>query len=234
MTRALATPFQVSAAAHLPGAAGGPRTLLRLEGFAGSVAHRASALAEALADFAPARLEEGQGDWAAVRDAAAFAGRDGAVWRVSVKPTDGPPLARPPRPAPKSSTTGAAASLWVLAPETLDVRAAMAGIPGHATLVRASDAAKRRLGVFHPEPAGRRRPRRRPARALRPDGHPQSRPDAADECRRTSPPSNSPTPRRPRPTASCAPASTAASAPPPARPTRSSATSSTAPAAAST
>ena len=29
----------------------------------------------------------------------------------------------------------------------------MAGIAGHATLVRASEAAKARQGVFHPEPA---------------------------------------------------------------------------------
>jgi glycolate oxidase FAD binding subunit len=40
----------------------------------------------------------------------------------------------------------------VLAPEAFDLRAAMAGIPGHATLIRASDGAKARLGVFHPEP----------------------------------------------------------------------------------
>ena len=38
-------------------------------------------------------------------------------------------------------------------PEEFDLRAAMAGIPGHATLVRASAAAKARWGVFHPEPA---------------------------------------------------------------------------------
>ena len=152
MTRALATPFQVSAAAHHPGAAGGPRTLLRLEGFAGSVAHRAGALAKTLADIAPSRLEEGEGDWAAVRDAAAFAGRDGAVWRVSVKPTDGPALGARLAGAELLYDWGGGL-VWVLAPETLDLRAAMAGLPGHATLVRASDDAKRRLGVFHPEPA---------------------------------------------------------------------------------
>ena len=43
--------------------------------------------------------------------------------------------------------------LWVLAPEDLDVRAALVGTTGHATMVRASDAAKARWGVFHPEPA---------------------------------------------------------------------------------
>jgi glycolate oxidase FAD binding subunit len=90
-------------------------------------------------------------DWSAIRDGAGFAGRDGTVWRVSVKPTDGPLL---------GSRLGAAeviydwggGLLWVLAPEALDVRAAMAGIGGHATLVRASGAARARWGVFHPEP----------------------------------------------------------------------------------
>ncbi len=93
MTTALATPFQVSGAAHLQRAPGGPRTLLRLEGFAGSVAHRARELVRAMSGSGAARIEEGPGEWAAIRDAAAFAGRDGAVWRVSVKPTDGPALA---------------------------------------------------------------------------------------------------------------------------------------------
>ena len=153
MTRALATPYQVSAAAHWPGAPGGPRTLLRLEGLSGSVAHRAAALARVLADVAGAgaRLEEGAGDWAAIRDAAPFAGRDGAVWRVSVKPTDGPALGRRIAGAEVIYDWGGGL-LWILAPEETDVRAAMVGTPGHATLVRASDAAKARLGVFPPEP----------------------------------------------------------------------------------
>ena len=43
--------------------------------------------------------------------------------------------------------------LQVLAPEALDLRAALAGIAGHATLLRASAEAKARWGVFHPEPA---------------------------------------------------------------------------------
>jgi glycolate oxidase FAD binding subunit len=151
MTRALASPYQVSGAAHLPGG-GAPRTLLRLEGFAGSVAHRAAALADALADIAPARREEGEGEWAAVRDAAAFGGRDGAVWRVSVKPTDGPRLGARLDGAEIVYDWGGGL-LWVLAPEDVDVRAAMEGISGHATLVRASAAAKAACGVFHPEAA---------------------------------------------------------------------------------
>lgn len=152
MTRALATPWQVSAAAHWPGAPGGPRTLIRLEGFAGSVAHRAGALARALADLGAARIEEGAGDWAALRDAVPFAGRDGAVWRVSVKPTDGPAVAAR-LPGTEVIYDWGGGLLWILAPEDLDLRAATAPTPGHATLVRAGEAARARWGVFPPEPA---------------------------------------------------------------------------------
>jgi glycolate oxidase FAD binding subunit len=147
MRAALATPFQVSGAAHLPGAG----TLLRLEGFAGSVDYRARALAAALERFGAARVEEGPGPWAAIRDAAGFAGREGVVWRVSVMPTDGPGLAAR-LGASEVVYDWAGGLLWVLAPEELDLRAAMAGVAGHATLIRGSDAVKGRWGVFHPEP----------------------------------------------------------------------------------
>jgi glycolate oxidase FAD binding subunit len=144
MRAAMATPCDVTAAACVGG-----RTLLRLEGFEASVAHRAKALAAALAEFGPAAVEAV--DWAAVRDAAAFAGRSGAVWRVSVRPTDGPALAARLGGA-EVAFDWAGGLLWVLAPEDLDLRAAMAGVRGHATLVRASAAAHARWGTLHPEP----------------------------------------------------------------------------------
>jgi glycolate oxidase FAD binding subunit len=144
MRAALATPCDVSGAAHVAG-----RTLLRLEGFEASVAHRARVLAAALAEFGPAAVEAV--DWAGLRDAAAFARREGAVWRVSVRPSAGPGLGARLGDA-EVIYDWAGGLLWVLAPEELDLRAAMAGMPGHATLVRASEAARRRFGVFHPEP----------------------------------------------------------------------------------
>ncbi|MFO1209781.1 MAG: FAD-binding protein [Amaricoccus sp.] len=146
MRAALATPYQVSGAAHHAS-----RTLLRLEGFAASVEHRARALAAALDRFGTARVEEGPGGWAEVRDAAAFAGRDGAVWRISVRPTDGPPLAARLAPAETILDWGGGL-VWVLADPDADVRAAMAGVAGHATLVRAAPEVAARRGVFHPEP----------------------------------------------------------------------------------
>ena len=145
MRTAMATPCDVTGAAH----AGG-RTLLRVEGFEASVAHRAKVLAAALAPFGAAAVEAV--DWAAIRDAAAFAGREGAVWRVSVRPSDGPVVGARLAGA-EVIYDRAGGLLQVLAPEALDLRAALAGIGGHATLQRASAEAKARWGVFHPEPA---------------------------------------------------------------------------------
>ena len=144
MRAALATPYGVSGAAHVAG-----RTLLRIEGFPASVAHRTEALAAALGRFGPSRVEPGPGDWAGVRDAAAFAGRPGALWRISVRPTDGPPLAARLAPA-EAMLDWAGGLVWALAPEEMDVRGRI-GVPGHATLVRGSDEAKARWGVFPPE-----------------------------------------------------------------------------------
>ncbi|MFT3973268.1 MAG: FAD-binding protein [Amaricoccus sp.] len=146
MRAALATPYGVSGAAHADG-----RTLLRVEGFPASVAHRGAALATALARFGAARIEPGPGPWAAIRDAGTLAGREGALWRISVKPTDGPGVAASLAPA-EVVLDWAGGLVWALAPEAIDVRARL-GVPGHATLVRASAAAKARWGVFAPEPA---------------------------------------------------------------------------------
>lgn len=156
MAAAMGTPYHVTGAAHVPAGVGeGPVTLLRLEGFEAAVTHRSDGLARALEGFGAARVVEGAGDWAALRDMTLAAGRPGAVWRLSVKPGDGPALGAKLRAAGAEplSYDWAGGLLTVLADEAADVRAAMAGIPGHATLVRASEAQKARHGVFHPEPA---------------------------------------------------------------------------------
>ncbi|TPE51522.1 FAD-binding protein [Amaricoccus solimangrovi] len=156
MAVAMGAPYDVTGAAHAPAGLGpGPVTLLRLEGFEGAVSHRIAGLTRALAEFGPARVVEGPGDWAALRDMTLFAGRPGAVWRISVKPSDGPALGARLGAAGAEAVVydWAGGLLTVLADEGLDMRAAMAGISGHATLIRASEEAKARHGVFHPEPA---------------------------------------------------------------------------------
>lgn len=153
MRAAMATPYDVTGAAHVAAGLGeGPVTMLRLEGFAGSVAHRSRGLVAALARFGHARVVEGPGDWAFIRDARGFAGRPGAVWRVSVRPSDGPGLGAVLAPC-EVIHDWAGGLLWVLAEEDFDLRAAMRGISGHATLIRGSAAAKARFGVFQPEAA---------------------------------------------------------------------------------
>lgn len=153
MTAATGTPFEVTGAAHVPAGLGeGAVTLLRLEGFAGSVEHRATALAGALDRFGPARRIEGPGDWPRLRDAALFAGREGAVWRISVRPTDGTRVASA-LPEADLILDWAGGLVWALLPDEIDPRARLATVPGHATLLRASDTARARHATFHPEPA---------------------------------------------------------------------------------
>ncbi len=149
LSAALCSPYEVSGAAHLTEAG---RTLVRIEGFEAQVAYRAERLADLLGRFGAVSVDrEGvAGTWAEVRDAAPLAGRAGDVWRVSVRPSDGPrawaALGEPP-----AVIDWGGGLIWALLPEGTDARAALADLPGHATLVRASAEVRARLGTFHPE-----------------------------------------------------------------------------------
>jgi glycolate oxidase FAD binding subunit len=117
MTAALGSPFDVSAAAHLPKSAFRARTdgltdglgdvagqsealtLLRLEGITASAAHRAGSLRELLAPFGTATLIQDTASsalWALIRDVLPFAagGALGAwpVWRIVCPPASGAAL----------------------------------------------------------------------------------------------------------------------------------------------
>ena len=153
LSAALGAPFEVSGAAHLTE---GPRTLVRIEGFEAQVDYRAGRLAEVLAPWGaaaverdPARIAE---TWAAVRDVTAFAGRPGDVWRISVLPSAGP-AAHAALGAPPAVMDWGGGLVWALLPEDTDARADLAGLAGHATLVRADPATHARIGTLHPEPA---------------------------------------------------------------------------------
>src|SRR5690606_5614622 len=110
----------------------------------------------ALANWGTPRLVEGEGDWPAIRDVRPFAGREGDVWRFSVKPSDGPALAASLRriaPGAEVIHDWGGGLVWALVPEHTYGREALRGMAGHASLVRASPAVKARMGVFHPQPA---------------------------------------------------------------------------------
>jgi glycolate oxidase FAD binding subunit len=154
MSAALTSPFEVTGAAH--GAWDGEAaTLIRIEGFEASVEYRAARLRELLAPFGEVEVVRDPGGvaalWRGVRDVAPFAGREGDVWRFSVRPSDAPALVVAVAPAECLLDWGGGL-VWALAPEGTDLRARMA-VPGHATLVRAAPGTKRALKVFHPEPA---------------------------------------------------------------------------------
>ena len=89
MSDALGSPFDVSGAAH--DVASG-ETLIRVEGFAGSAAYRAEALAKRLARFGAAEIVDGGDRWRDVRDVRALAGY-GSVWQLSVRPSRAADLA---------------------------------------------------------------------------------------------------------------------------------------------
>ena len=152
MALALGSPYEVNGAAHLPKAG---QTLLRIEGFAASVAYRAGCLADLLAPFgAVERLDDPAAVaaiWRDLRDVAAFAGQAGDVWRLSVKPSDAPDVAA--RIAGEVIYDWGGGLIWALVPEGTDLRTHLGPLAGHATLIRAHAATRARIAPFHPEPA---------------------------------------------------------------------------------
>ncbi|MFF8799921.1 MULTISPECIES: glycolate oxidase subunit GlcE [unclassified Methylobacterium] len=163
---ALGSPFELTGAAHLPAGIGGPeaRTLMRVEGFAKSVAYRLGELRRLLRRYGEPRIvegEEGAALWRAVRDATPLAEpREAAIWRISTAPTRGPAVTAAiaaGRPARWFYDWGGGL-IW-LATEASDdagaaaIRAAVkAAGSGHATLVRAPDALRAAIPVFDPLP----------------------------------------------------------------------------------
>lgn len=157
MSMALGSPFEVTGAAHAPvGVDGAPVTMIRIEGFEASVDYRAGRLKELLAGFGDIAVETDPARsaalWRWVRDVEAFHGLAGDVWRLSVKPSDGPGIAA------RLGADGllydwGGGLIWARVPEGTDLRARLGAFDGHATLVRASAETKARLGMFQPEPA---------------------------------------------------------------------------------
>jgi glycolate oxidase FAD binding subunit len=137
---ALGSPFDISGAAWVAG-----RAMIRIEGMAGSVAYRAAQLRARLGDW-----HEAEGEWAAVRDVTAFAGRAGAVWRLAVKPSAAEGIVD--ALGLEAICDWGGGLIWLLDPEGKAlVRAAVSGL-GAATLVRALPAQD--LPTFPPEAAG--------------------------------------------------------------------------------
>ena len=168
---ALGSPCEPSGAAWLPDADGSPgRAVLRIEGLAGSAAYRAERLRTLLAGFGDWEIltdsAQNAALWKQVRDVEPLAGGDGRVagpvWRLSVKPSDGPRIVEEAsRSAPLDCMLDWAGGLvWLAAPDETGIADIHAGLRrataergGHATLIRASAEHRAALGAFQPEPA---------------------------------------------------------------------------------
>lgn len=159
MAAALGSPYEVSGAAHLPGAG---ETHLRVEGFAKLLPQRAADLARLLRPHGAAAVLPGDETaevWRGLAEARPFVGREGAVWRLSLKPEAAPLLAEAARRlGGEAFFDWGGALVWALIPEAAAgdagaaaLRAALARSGGgHATLLRGSEALRRRIPVFQP------------------------------------------------------------------------------------
>ena len=163
MSAALGSPFEVSGAAHLPGAVTGEsaRTYLRIEHFPDSVAYRMEALEKLLAPFgATSRLdhEPSLNVWRDLRDVGPLVRpAETAIWRISAAPTRAPHLTS----AISQTLRGqwfydwGGGLIWFATSAQGDcgagaIRHALAATGGHATLTRAPDDLRAALDVFEP------------------------------------------------------------------------------------
>ncbi|MFN3657615.1 MAG: glycolate oxidase subunit GlcE [Pseudolabrys sp.] len=171
MAAAMGSPYDVSAAAHLPDHVasyfdGLPKpaasTVLRLEGVAPSVAARRETLAALMQPFGLVLLLEEAASralWRSVRDVKPFAAepaRMRPLWRVSLPPAQGHRLVDMITPAAQMFYDWAGGLVWVAMPfedepDAGSIRSAAAALGGHATLIRAPAALRASVDVFQRE-----------------------------------------------------------------------------------
>jgi glycolate oxidase FAD binding subunit len=190
MAAAMGSSCDVSGAAHLPdhvaswfdGLPGKQAsTVLRLEGFAPSVAHRREVLTALMETFGPvAVLDESDSRilWRSIRNVKPFVA-DGArgrpLWRISVAPSRGHEIAAAITPAAQMFYDWGGGLVWVAMPfgsepDAVAVRRAVSAVGGHATLIRAPASVRATVDVFAPEDAATRALSRRVKDGFDPKG----------------------------------------------------------------
>lgn len=158
---ALGSPFGISGAAHIGAGMGRefPRTFVRVEGFRSSVDYRIAALLALLAPFgAKHALEDSESErlWRDIGDAAFLATpTDLAIWRVSVAPSKGADFIEKVGAHARAHFYDWGGGLVWLSSEASPgaaavIRAALAPLGGHATLIRAPDELRANIDVFEP------------------------------------------------------------------------------------
>jgi glycolate oxidase FAD binding subunit len=131
LRQALGSPFDISGAARFSG-----RSLIRVEGMAGSVAYRLGRLRGRIGGEASvAEGAESAALWREVRDVTPFKGRPGAVWRIITVPTAAAEIVA--RLEAEAIWDWGGGLIWLVTDpgRGAEVAASVAG-RGHATLVR--------------------------------------------------------------------------------------------------
>ena len=153
MSLAMQSACEVSGAAHVPGEG----TCLRLEGISASVAYRRDVLMGLVGDKAHVLPDvQSQELWRRVRDVSAILDNvEALIWRVSVPPSDAPRFLQSLRQTMpfRYFLDWAGGLVWLeTRPEAEPqfIRSALSA--GHATLLRAPEAMRRRVSVFQPQP----------------------------------------------------------------------------------
>jgi glycolate oxidase FAD binding subunit len=152
MSAALGSPYDVSGAAFV---SDGGKAQVRLEGLETSVRYRLGQLAQSVcAGWQIVEGTESAKLWQNVRDVIPLAGEKGAIWRISVKPTD-MPLVLQALGSPNAVCDWGGGLIWVAMPAAWDgdLRAELNRFGGHATLVRADAKVSGGTPKFPPEPA---------------------------------------------------------------------------------
>ena len=155
MSAALQSPYEVSAAAHVPGQG----TLIRLEGIQVSVRARSDALMKLLPHRCDALAsKESRRQWQRIRDVEAVAwNKDDLIWRISVPPSDGADYMKrvSAHLSCKHFFDWGGGLIWLSVPRAANahdnvVRGALK--EGHAMLFRAPEDVRRAVPVFQPQP----------------------------------------------------------------------------------
>jgi glycolate oxidase FAD binding subunit len=174
LTEASGLPHEISSFAHAPAAAaasmnggfgGQSVTALRLEGPPVSIAKRKQDLVSHFKarckEFGSLDAPESNGFWTALRDALPLAALDADIWRISTAPAEGARFVSLVKsggvPLKSWFYDWAGGLVWLAVAQAPDchekaVRSAVDETGGHATLIRAPEAVRAAVPVFHPQP----------------------------------------------------------------------------------
>jgi len=169
---AMGTPYEVSGTLHLHedlaarlsdeeiAGAEGPVTAIRVENFPASARYRAARLRQALLAYSPALELDGERSkafWHDVRTLKMFQGVPNPLWRVSTVPSHAAKLigTLTRKINVRAAYDWSGGLIWIETPAltdagAVDIRRALSELGGHATLIRADDATRSGIDVFHP------------------------------------------------------------------------------------